>query len=126
MSQFTVPFTFTSRPESILSDLTDEVGRAPTTFEPTDTSVTVEWLPDLTPSELSLAQAYFQDVTAMQSWGLTVLTLAQFRARREDLANLKTWLALPEGATKNNNAVPALEALVRIVAVMLKLELNGF
>lgn len=76
------------------------------------------FVPPLTPAE----QATFADLEAMASLGLQTLTLAQFQARKADVALLRAFLALP--SPTQAQALAALQALIRVTGAMLKLTLT--
>jgi len=75
--------------------------------------------PPLNPTE----QAAFDDLTVMATLGLQTLTLAEYRARKADIAGIKAYMALASPtATQTRDAF---RALVRVVGAMLKVELDG-
>lgn len=92
------------------------------------------WTPPLTTAE----QAILADLRLMSNLGVQTLTLAEFRARKADVADIKAqltalaqWLALPTGTAKTANAIAAEQAigtalteLARVVQALLKVTLT--
>jgi len=122
-----------------LTELCRRYGRLPTlTLEgggtPEDGTFALVFDPPLTATE----QAVFDDLSVMATLGLQTLTLAEYRARKADIADIKVqltnlaqWLALPTGTAKTNNAIAAEQAigtalteLARVVGALLKVDLS--
>ena len=68
-------------------------------------------------------QAALDDLVVMATLGIQTLTLAEYRARKADVAGIKAYMALASPtATQTRDAF---RALVRVVGAMLKVELDG-
>lgn len=103
-----------------LLQLADKYLRPPdsTTPDPVTGVCSFTFVPPLTPAEVQIGQ----DLDAMANLGLQAITLAEFQARKADVASLKQYMALATPTAAQTQA--AFKALVRVVGSMLRVDLG--
>lgn len=107
-----------TQPDLILQTLCERYGR-PIAYWDTRVEPPV---PVFEPPLDATEQAALVDLRAMARFGLQTLTLAEYRARKADIAALKAFMALPSPTQAQTLA--AFQALVRVTGAMLKLEVT--
>jgi hypothetical protein len=121
MSIYTVTYTLTRDIHDAYDWLVADIGREPVRFVPDGSTLTVEFLPDLTGAEQATLQAFWQDLQALDALGIQTLTLADYRARKQDIADIKAYMAL--ASPTQAQTLAAFRALVRVVGAMLRVQI---